>query len=125
MARRMVTRWGMSDRLGPVAFNDSEDHPFLGREIVQEHRNFSEKTAQIIDEEVLKILNTASEQAEKILRANQDKLGALSEALLEREVLDTDDIERIIGPPRNDPEKGSGKVQNAASSRQSEPDDED
>lgn len=119
MARRMVTRWGMSERLGPVAFNDSEDHPFLGREIVQEHRNFSEKTAQIIDEEVLKFLNAAAEQAESVLREHLDKLDALSQALIEREILDTDDIEKLIGPPMNDPDKGSGEVHNAASARQS------
>ena len=55
IARRMVTHWGMSDRLGPVAFRDSEDHPFLGREIT-EPRRFSEHTAQVIDEEVSRIL---------------------------------------------------------------------
>ena len=125
MARRMVTRWGMSERLGPVAFNDSEDHPFLGREIVQEHRNFSEKTAQIIDEEVLKFLNTAAEQAETVLRNNLDKLDILSQALIEREMLDTDDIEELIGPPMNDPEKGSNEVHNAATARQVSGSDED
>ena len=58
LARRMVTHWGMSERLGPVAFRDSEDHPFLGREMA-EPRRFSEHTAQVIDEEVSRLLGEA------------------------------------------------------------------
>ena len=58
----MVTHWGMSERLGPVAFRDSEDHPFLGREMA-EPRRFSEHTAQVIDEEVSRLLRDASDKA--------------------------------------------------------------
>ena len=60
LARRMVTHWGMSQRLGPVAFRAGEDHPFLGKEIT-DPRRFSEHTAQVIDEEVSRILREASE----------------------------------------------------------------
>ena len=125
LARRMVTRWGMSERLGPVAFNNSDENPFLGREIVQEHRNFSEHTAQIIDEEVAKLLGTASEQAESVLSQHRDKLDAVAHALLDREVLDTDDLEALIGPPQNDPDKASGAVHTAATASQSKSAGED
>ena len=118
LARRMVTQWGMSERLGPVAYGHSEDQPFLGREIVQEHRNFSERTAQIIDEEVAKILHAAADRAQSILQEHRDKLEILAEALLEREVLDTDEIEQLLGPPVQSQEQAAGGMTNAATSRQ-------
>jgi cell division protease FtsH len=98
IARRMVTHWGMSDRLGPVAYHMSEEHPFLGREIAQHERQFSEHTAQVIDEEVAKILHAAEDRAKRTLDENADKLNALAEALLEREVLDEREIGELIGP---------------------------
>jgi cell division protease FtsH len=98
IAHRMVTHWGMSDRLGPVAYHLSEEHPFLGREIAQHERQFSEHTAQIIDEEVAKILHAAEDRAKRTLDENADKLNALAEALLEREVLDENEIGELIGP---------------------------
>jgi cell division protease FtsH len=102
LARRMVTHWGMSDRLGPVAYHTSEDHPFLGREIAQHERQFSEHTAQVIDEEVAKILHTAEDRAKRTIQQHQDKLNALAEALLERETLDEDEIRKIFGPSVNE-----------------------
>jgi cell division protease FtsH len=98
LARRMVTHWGMSERLGPVAFRDSEDHPFLGREMA-EPRRFSEHTAQVIDEEVSRLLGDASDKATAMLTENRDKLEALSKRLEEAETLDEDDVEKVIGPP--------------------------
>jgi cell division protease FtsH len=97
IARRMVTHWGMSDRLGPVAYHLSEEHPFLGRDIAQHERQFSEHTAQVIDEEVAKILHAAEERAKRTLDENAGKLNALAEALLEREVLDEREITELIG----------------------------
>jgi cell division protease FtsH len=97
IARRMVTHWGMSDRLGPVAYHTSEDHPFLGREIAQHERQFSEHTAQMIDEEIAKILHTAEDRAKRTIQQHQEKLGALAEALLERETLGEDEIREIFG----------------------------
>jgi len=102
IARRMVTHWGMSDRLGPVAYQMSEDHPFLGREIAQHERQFSEHTAQIIDEEVTKILHSAEDRAKRTIQQHQDGLGALAEALLDRETLDEDEIRDIFGPSVNE-----------------------
>jgi len=118
LARRMVTRWGMSERLGPIALGHTEDQPFLGREIAQEHRDFSERTAQIIDEEVSKILHAAADRAQNILQEHRDKLEACAEALLDREVLDTDEIEQLIGPPASNPEHSTGNVATAAASLQ-------
>ena len=99
LARRMVTRWGMSERLGPVAYSNGEDQPFLGREMSHDHRTFSERTAQIIDEEIAKIIHTAADRANRLLTEQSGKLEALSLALLEREMLDTDEIKEILGPP--------------------------
>jgi cell division protease FtsH len=97
LARRMVTYWGMSDRLGPVAFRDSEDHPFLGKEMT-EPRRYSEHTAQLIDEEISRILHDASDKAFDLLTRNRDKLEALAKALEKSETLDESDIEELIGP---------------------------
>jgi len=119
LARRMVTRWGMSERLGPVAYDQSEEQPFLGREMAHEHRIFSERTAQVIDEEVAKILHAAADRAGRILTEHRDKLGALASALLEREVLESAEIEQLIGPSVHpiEAEAGSGLAVDAASAR--------
>jgi cell division protease FtsH len=97
LARRMVSHWGMSDRLGPVAYRSSEEHPFLGREIF-EQREFSEHTAQVIDEEVSRILHEAADQALKLLGEHRDKLDALAKALEKNEVLDDTEVEQLVGP---------------------------
>ncbi len=96
IARRMVTRWGMSDRIGPVSFRTSEEHPFLGREM-SELRDHSEHTAQVIDEEVARICREADERALRILEENREELERLTEALIEREVLSVREIEDLIG----------------------------
>jgi len=98
LARRMVTHWGMSDRLGPVAFRDSEDHPFLGREIT-EPRRFSEHTAQVIDEEVSRILRAAYDRAVELLTQQRSRLDCIAKALEAEETLDDVAIEKLIGPP--------------------------
>ena len=82
LARRMVTHWGMSERLGPVAFRDSEDHPFLGREMA-EPRRFSEHTAQVIDEEVSRLLRDAADKATAMLKQHREKLDMLAKKLEE------------------------------------------
>ena len=95
LARKMVCEWGMSDKIGPLTFGKKEEEIFLGREISQ-HRDYSEETAQIIDEEVKRIVNTGMKKAEKILKDNMDILDRLSSALLEREILDGDEVDKII-----------------------------
>ena len=97
LARRMVTHWGMSEKLGPVAFRDGDEHPFLGKEMA-EPRRFSEHTAQVIDEEVVRMLREASEQAMKLLSRHRDKLDTLAGALEKEETLDEEEIEKVIGP---------------------------
>ena len=96
LARMMVTQWGMSERIGPVFFRASEEHPFLGREM-SESRDHSEHTAQIIDEEVSRILREADERAFHLLEEHRDELERLTETLVEREVLTVGEIEELIG----------------------------
>ncbi len=96
IARRMVANWGMSDVIGPVAFTQVDEHPFLGKEI-HEQRYHSDETARIIDQEVQRFLIHASNQALQILREHREQLDTLAHALLEHESLDTKMIEDLIG----------------------------
>jgi cell division protease FtsH len=105
LARRMITHWGMSERLGPVAYRSGEEHPFLGREMAAP-REFSEHTAQVIDEEVARILHAAEDRAEQILNEHRDKLDALSKALEQEETLDERQITEVIGPSSYRPTGG-------------------
>jgi cell division protease FtsH len=107
LARRMVTAWGMSERLGPVSFKSSEEHPFLGKEI-HEQRHFSEHTAQVIDEEVTRILHQAAEDAQRLLQKHRDKLDILATALEQREELDETEITTLIGASANHRDKEAG-----------------
>ena len=95
MARRMVTRFGMSDRIGLMAVGDAEQEVFLGRELVQ-RRDVSEHTAQQVDEEVKRILNKAHDRARSVLEQNQDLLERIAKALLERETLDADELALLV-----------------------------
>ena len=95
LARKMVCEWGMSDRLGPLTFGKQTEEIFLGREIAK-HRDFSEETAKLIDEEVRKIIEEAEKLACGILKKNLGKLQLLAEALLEHEVIDGEDIARLL-----------------------------
>jgi len=97
LARRMVTKWGMSERLGPVSYKLSDDDPFLGREMHQQ-RQFSEHTLQRIDEEIARVLHESAERAERVLRKHRDKLDLLADALVEREELSETEITELIGP---------------------------
>jgi cell division protease FtsH len=91
----MVTHWGMSERLGPMSFRIGEEHVFLGKEI-QEQRDFSEGTARIIDEEVQALLREADQLAYDHLERHRSDLDRLAEALLQREELARDEIDRIL-----------------------------
>ncbi|MGF1582431.1 MAG: ATP-dependent zinc metalloprotease FtsH [Gemmataceae bacterium] len=97
IARYMVTHWGMSDRLGPMALRIGEEHVFLDKEI-QEARDFSESTAAVIDEEIQKLLREADERAEQLLASHRDLLDKLVEALLDQEELYREQIKDILGP---------------------------
>ncbi|HVP37304.1 MAG TPA: ATP-dependent zinc metalloprotease FtsH [Terriglobales bacterium] len=95
LARKMVCEWGMSDKLGPLTFGKKEEEIFLGREIAK-HRDYSELTAQEIDEEVKRIVEEAEKKAFDLLSGSLDKLHLLAEALLEKEILDGEEIDRIL-----------------------------
>jgi cell division protease FtsH len=94
-ARNMVCLWGMSDKLGPVAFGQKNEQIFLGREFAQ-HKDYSEETAVLIDREIRGVVTEAYEKAKKILTENMNTLHAIAEALLERETLVEKEIEAII-----------------------------
>ncbi|HMU42617.1 MAG TPA: ATP-dependent zinc metalloprotease FtsH [Ignavibacteriaceae bacterium] len=116
IARKMVCEWGMSDKLGPLSYGAKREEIFLGREI-QSHRDYSEKVAIEIDEEVQLIIRNAMNRAENILAENIDTLHKLSLELLEREILDGEEIDKLIRgeelPPavrnngNNNPDNGS------------------
>jgi cell division protease FtsH len=95
MARRMVTEWGMSDKLGPLAYGKKEEQIFLGREIAQ-HRDYSEHTAVEIDDEVKRIVTENYERAKKLINERRETLDKLTTALLEKETLDAADIDAIV-----------------------------
>ncbi|MGE5808499.1 MAG: ATP-dependent zinc metalloprotease FtsH [Nitrospirota bacterium] len=100
LARKMVTEWGMSDKLGPLAYGKKEEQIFLGREIAQ-HRDYSEHTAIEIDEEVKRIVSDNYERAKKLITDRRDILDRLTAALLEKETLDGPEIELIVhGQPQ-------------------------
>jgi cell division protease FtsH len=113
LARRMVTAWGMSQRLGPVAYRTSEEHPFLGKEI-HEQREFSEYSARLIDEEVARILHAAAERASDLLSKHQAELEKLADALERQEVLDELEIEELLGPSINKRAESNGRLVDVA-----------
>jgi cell division protease FtsH len=96
LARRMVAHWGMSEVIGPVAFRQGEEHPFLGKEI-HEQRKFSEETAHVIDREVQRFLTSAQERALQLVTEHRDELDRLARALLKRESLGQTDLKEILG----------------------------
>jgi cell division protease FtsH len=95
LARNMVMRFGMSDAIGPVAVGDREHQVFLGREFAQ-HREVSDKTAELVDGEVKRILDEAYHRAREILRNDLVTLQKMAEALLDRETLDRTQVELIV-----------------------------
>jgi cell division protease FtsH len=103
MARNMVTRYGMSERLGPMIYGQKEELVFLGREI-GEQRDYSEAVAEEIDEEVRRIISEAYGRARKLLGQHRDKLELVAETLLEVETLDRQEFEALMGEAKARPE---------------------
>jgi len=104
-ARRMVTEWGMSEKLGPLTFGQKQDEVFLGRDFGRQ-RNYSEDVAAMIDEEVRTFVHTAHERATAILLKYREALDRLSEALLQKETLDGKELEELLAqllPARPEP----------------------
>ncbi|HEX8024919.1 MAG TPA: ATP-dependent zinc metalloprotease FtsH [Candidatus Limnocylindrales bacterium] len=103
LARRMVTEFGMSDRLGPLSFGKRDELVFLGREI-GEQRNYSDETAKGIDEEVRAIIDRAYERAGQVLETHRDRLEALAQKLIAEETVDAESFESLFSdlPPKED-----------------------
>jgi len=111
LARNMVTRWGLSDRLGPLAYGEEEGEVFLGRSVTT-HKNVSDDTAHAIDEEIRAFIDRNYERAEKILNENMDKLHVMAEALIKYETIDKEQISDIMAgksvrPPADWTDSGS------------------
>jgi cell division protease FtsH len=116
IARNMVTKWGLSDKLGPLSYGEDEGEVFLGHSVTQ-HKAISDDTANAIDEEIRSIINRNYQRSENILRENMDKLHLMAEALIKYETIDSDQITDILEgrPPRppadwedTEPKPGSG-----------------
>jgi cell division protease FtsH len=104
MARRMVCEWGMSDAMGPLTFGKKEEQIFLGREIAQ-HQDYSEDTALKIDQEVKRFVTASYDRSHKLLTENKATLVKMADELLAREVLDAEQVKRIVaGLPLEDPQ---------------------
>ncbi len=110
LARKMVCEWGMSEKMGPLTFGRKEEQVFLGRDIAR-HQDYSEDTAVRIDQEVKRIVSQGYERAKALLTDNREILANVAEALLEREVLDAEDVKMIIdGLPLKERESKSDEM---------------
>ncbi|WP_291945824.1 ATP-dependent zinc metalloprotease FtsH [Marinobacter sp.] len=112
LARNMVTRWGLSEKLGPLQYDTDSEEPFLGRSAGQPQTVYSPETAQRIDEEVRNIIDTCYEKATQILVDNRDKLDLMAEALMKYETIDRHQIDDIMEgraprPPKGWDDRGS------------------
>jgi len=119
IARNMVTRWGLSEKLGPLTYGEEEGEVFLGHSVTQ-HKNVSDETAHIIDEEIRAIIDRNYARAQNILTEKMDKLHMMAEALIKYETIDQDQIEDIMNgreprPPAHwddsEPPRGSAGVE--------------
>ena len=115
IARKMVCEWGMSDVLGPMTFGKKNEEIFLGREI-QSHRDYSEVTARMIDEEVVRVVRKAQSTADQILKDNVEQLHNLAKALLEHETIDGDEVVAVMdGEKISRSSNGQAKKSNSKS----------
>ncbi|MEA1970417.1 MAG: ATP-dependent zinc metalloprotease FtsH [Thermodesulfobacteriota bacterium] len=112
IARKMVCNWGMSEEMGPLTFGKTEEQVFLGREIAT-HKNYSEDTAEKIDREMSRIVTENYERAKKLLSDNMDTLHKLSKELLEKEVLNAEELDEIVGGKKEKKGK-AGKAEKEA-----------
>jgi cell division protease FtsH len=95
LARNMVTKWGLSDRLGPLTYSEEDGEVFLGRSVTQ-HKSVSDETAHVIDEEIRRIVDGNYDLAKKILTEKRDRLEAMSEALMKYETIDEGQLKEIM-----------------------------
>jgi cell division protease FtsH len=130
LARNMVTKWGLSEKLGPLTYSEDEGEVFLGHSVAQ-HKAVSDETAHDIDKEIRSIIDRSYARAREILEANIDKLHLMADALMKYETIDSDQISDIMQgkPPRppadwddSAPKTGSGDARGDASSTDESPD---
>jgi cell division protease FtsH len=95
LARRMVTEWGMSEKLGPLRYNENQQEVFLGHSVTQS-QHMSEATARLIDEEVRRLVTSGEKKAREVLFANRDKLEAITQALMEYETISGDEVSAVM-----------------------------
>jgi cell division protease FtsH len=127
LARNMVTRWGLSERLGPLAYSEEEGEVFLGRSVTK-HKMVSEETAHLIDEEIRSFIDRNYDRSERILKENLDKLNLMADALMKYETIDHFQIDDIMEgkvprPPQNwdetPPTDGDSPVKSAEPEKES------
>jgi cell division protease FtsH len=108
IARNMVTKWGLSDRLGPLTYSEDDGEVFLGRSVTR-HKNVSDETAHVIDEEIRSTIDRNYRRSEQLLRDNLDKLHNMADALIKYETIDSDQIDDIMDgrPPREPVDSGA------------------
>jgi cell division protease FtsH len=107
IARNMVTRWGLTEKLGPLAYSEDEDEVFLGRSVTQ-HKHMSDDTARLIDEEVRDIIDAAHGKARDLLEAHLEQLHLMAGALMKYETLDKQQLDQIMEGREPDPPEGWG-----------------
>jgi len=127
LARNMVTRWGLSERLGPLAYSEEEGEVFLGRSVTQ-HKSVSEETSHLIDEEIRSVIDRNYERADRLLRENMEKMHLMADALMKYETIDRMQIDDIMEgkiprPPENWEDNPPGSGQNGRSPREEQPED--
>jgi cell division protease FtsH len=116
LARKMVCEWGMSEKLGPLSFGKKDEEIFLGREIAK-HQDYSNMTAELIDTEITGIVIRASAKAREIVEEHIDKLHALAKALLDREILDGAEIDRVLKGEKLEPLKNESVQKDSRNSK--------
>lgn len=123
IARNMVTKWGLSEKLGPLSYSEDDGEVFLGRSVTR-HKNVSDDTSHAIDEEIRLIIDRNYERARNILIENMDKLHKMAEALLEWETIDAEQINDIMSgrPPRPPQDLGGPKGGSATGEPKKKPD---
>jgi len=120
LARNMVTKWGFSEKMGTLKYDDEDESPFLGRSAGNKKRIFSEQTARQIDEEVRSIIQNCYEKAGTILAKNMDKLHTMADALLRLETIDQDQISDIMaGAIPRDKTSGDDNIKPKSTPKQS------
>ncbi|MAZ57374.1 MAG: ATP-dependent zinc metalloprotease FtsH [Gammaproteobacteria bacterium] len=96
LARSMVTKWGLSDKMGPLAYAEEENEVFLGKSSAQQQKSVSNETARTIDSEIRKIIDTQYSRATKLIKDNMDKMHLMADALMKYETIDTSQIDEIM-----------------------------